>query len=72
MKAVVTVENYVAEKSLGEITKGDFPILDQVGAHILGLFAKVLLGHVHELDPCLFFFAFFKFLLNFSSIGGLH
>ncbi|KAG0584054.1 hypothetical protein KC19_3G181300 [Ceratodon purpureus] len=29
VKAVVTVENYVAEKSLGEITKGDFPILDQ-------------------------------------------
>jgi len=33
--AVVTVENYVSgAPSLGEITKGDFPILDQVGTPI--------------------------------------
>lgn len=31
VKSVVSVENYVSEaSSLGEITKGEFPILDQV------------------------------------------
>lgn len=31
VKSVVSVENYITEaSSLGEITKGDFPILDQV------------------------------------------
>ena len=34
VKAVVTEPRRLAEKSLGEITKGDFPILDQVRAHI--------------------------------------
>jgi hypothetical protein len=34
VKAVVTEPRRLAEKSLGEITKGDFPILDQVRAHM--------------------------------------